>query len=290
MTLREPQGQPEHGRGLIDLHLHTTASDGRCTPAELVDRAAAARLTVIAVTDHDTLAALPETAALAAAHAIEVVVGIEITAVDDGLDVHVLGYFVNPADRELDAFLVAQRAVRLTRVRAIAERLAQLGRPVDLDPLLADVERHAARTVGRPLVARAMIAAGYVTSVRDAFDRWLGHGRPAFVPRTGASAESVITIIHRAGGLASLAHPGRTRIDSRIASLRKAGLDAIEVYHSDHDPQQIESYGRLAHDLGCLVTGGSDYHGDPDRSLSPGSTTLPSEEWDRLLAARQRHG
>ena len=289
MTLREPQRQPAHGRGLIDLHLHTTASDGRCTPSELVEQAVAARLTVMAVTDHDTLAAVPDLTARAAAHAIEVVAGIEITAVENGLDVHVLGYFVK-ADRALDDFLVSQRRARLTRVRAIADRLTGLGLPVDLDPLLDDAQRHAAGAVGRPLVARAMITAGYVTTVREAFDRWLGHGRPAFVPRTGATPETVIAIIQRAGGLASLAHPGRTGIDGRIAALCDAGLDAIEVFHSDHDPGDIDRYGRMARDLGCLVTGGSDFHGDPDRMVAPGSTTLPAHEWDRLRAAARAHG
>ena len=259
-------------------------------PSELVEQAAAARLTVMAVTDHDTLAAVPEVAARARAHGIEVVAGIEITAVESGLDVHVLGYFVNQADRALDDFLASQRRLRLTRVRAIADRLTGLGLPVDLEPLLDDAQRHAARAVGRPLVARAMITAGYVTSVREAFDRWLGHGRPAFVPRTGPTPETVIAIIQRAGGLASLAHPGRTRIDGRITALCEAGLDAIEVFHSDHDPGDVERYGRMARDLGCLVTGGSDFHGDPQRAVSPGSTTLPAHEWDRLRVARPAHG
>jgi predicted metal-dependent phosphoesterase TrpH len=250
----------------------------------------AARLTVMAVTDHDTLAAVPEATALAAAHAIEVVAGIEITAVENGLDVHVLGYFVNPAEAALSAFLVTQRQLRLTRVRAIADRLAALGRPVDIDSRLADAEGQTARAVGRPLVARAMIEAGYVATVRDAFDQWLGHGRPAFVPRTGATPESVIAIIQRAGGLASLAHPGRTGIDGRLAALRDAGLDALEVFHSDHDPSQVERYRRIARGLGCLVTGGSDFHGDPDRAVSPGSTTLPADEWDRLRFTRHAHG
>jgi predicted metal-dependent phosphoesterase TrpH len=135
-----------------------------------------------------------------------------------------------------------------------------------------------------------MIEAGYVATVRDAFDQWLGHGRPAFVPRTGATPESVIAIIQRAGGLASLAHPGRTGIDGRLAALRDAGLDALEVFHSDHDPSQVERYRRIARGLGCLVTGGSDFHGDPDRAVSPGSTTLPADEWDRLRFTRHAHG
>jgi predicted metal-dependent phosphoesterase TrpH len=134
-----------------------------------------------------------------------------------------------------------------------------------------------------------MVAAGHVADTREAFDKWLGSDQPAFVPRSGPSPEMVIQTIHRAGGLASLAHPGRTRIDARIPALRDAGLDALEAYHSDHDAVAADRYHRLADDLGLLITGGSDYHGDPVHGVSIGSSTLPSECWQRLHAARHRH-
>lgn len=274
---------------MIDLHLHTTASDGRCSPAELVERARDAGLTVMAVTDHDTTAAIADVRRLAAANGIDAVAGIEITAVEDGFDVHILGYFLEPGDPGLQQFLVTQRGIRLERVREIAARLQTLGMPVDIEPVLAEARRDPARAVGRPQVARAMIAAGHVPSVDEAFTSWLSRGRPAFVPRAGASPESVIGIIHAAHGIASLAHPGRTRIDSRIAALRDAGLDALEAFHSDHDPAERMRYTQLATSLGAGVTGGSDFHGDPARMIAPGSTTLPPEHWTALCAARAPH-
>jgi 3',5'-nucleoside bisphosphate phosphatase len=131
-------------------------------------------------------------------------------------------------------------------------------------------------------VARALIAAGHAASVDQAFERWLSRGRPGFVARAGAPPEDVIAIIHEAGGLASLAHPVLALIDERIPSLRDAGLDALEVYHSDHDEAARERYLTMAGRLGLLVTGGSDYHGDPAHGLAPGSVTLPLREWERL--------
>lgn len=281
-------GRPGAGSPRIDLHLHTTASDGRCSPAELVELAAAAGLTVMAATDHDTIAAVDEVRTLAAARGIEAIPGIEVTAVEGGRDIHMLGYFLTPTDA-FHAFLIEQRRARVDRAQAIAARLAELGMPIDLSGALAAVEPHSARAIGRPQIARAMAQAGHVADTREAFDKWLGTGLPAFVPRSGPSPESVIEAIHQAGGLASLAHPGRTQIDGRIAELRDAGLDALEAHHSDHDAEAVERYRRTAGDLGLLVTGGSDFHGDPAHGVTIGAATLPPDAWQRLYAARHRH-
>jgi predicted metal-dependent phosphoesterase TrpH len=274
---------------MTDLHMHTTASDGRCTPRELVDRVVAAGITVMAVTDHDTTAAVAEVQALAKARGIEAHAGIEITAVEDGRDIHMLGYFYNPAEQRLLDFLRVQRETRIKRVHVIAARLAELGVPIDLQALLDEAQRNVGRSIGRPQVARALQRAGHVADTREAFDRFLGNDGPAFVSRPGSPPEVVIGIIHRAGGVASLAHPGRTRIDSRIKALSLAGLDALEVYHSDHDQAAIERYHRMASELGMLMTGGSDFHGDPAHGIEPGASTLPPAEWQRLNAARRRH-
>jgi predicted metal-dependent phosphoesterase TrpH len=275
---------------LIDLHLHTTASDGRLTPRQLVEHAAANALQVMAVTDHDTTAAIPEAQAAAREHGIEAISGIEVTAIDAGRDVHVLGYFVDPAHGGLAAFLQRQRDIRIARVEAIGRRLASLGVPVDLDGLLASARLQAARSIGRPQVARAMVEAGHAADTREAFERWLAQDRPGFVPRLGAGSEQVIAVIHDAGGLASIAHPGKSISDSRIASLCDHGLDALEAFHPDHDAMRVEHYVALAATLGLLMTGGSDFHGDPEHGLPPGSVTLPAAEWQRLSAARHRHG
>lgn len=273
----------------VDLHLHTTVSDGRCTPAELVERAANAGLTVIAVTDHDTVGAVAEVQERCAARGMLGVAGIEITAVDAERDVHMLAYFFDPQDGDLARFLAAQRDVRIARVQAIAERLAALGMPIDLAPILDGENVRGGKSIGRPKVARAMIEAGYVKDMREAFDRWLGRGGPAFVARTGASPEQVIEIVHAAGGLVSLAHPGRTQIDDRIPALAAAGLDALELYHSDHDELDVLRYRHVAQEHGLLVTGGSDFHGEPAAGIEPGTAMLPQAEWDCLFAERGRH-
>jgi 3',5'-nucleoside bisphosphate phosphatase len=268
---------------VIDLHLHTTASDGRLAPGELVDLAAAQGLRVMAVTDHDTTGAVSDVQAYARARGIEAIAGIEITAVLDGRDVHMLAYFVDIADADFQQFLASQRASRITRLEAIGARLTELGMPVNLEAALALARLQSSVSVGRPQAARALVAAGHVKDMREAFDRWLGNGRPGFVERAGPTPETVIGIVHAAGGIVSIAHPGRTQIDDRLTALRDAGLDALEAYHSDHDDAAVARYAALAGELGLLVTGGSDFH-DPASALKPGSVTLPWPHWDRLVA------
>jgi predicted metal-dependent phosphoesterase TrpH len=271
---------------VIDLHLHTTASDGLLTPTRLVAYVAVSGVRILAVTDHDTTDGFDEAAAEAARRGVLLIPGIEITAVDRGRDVHMLAYFFDPSDAGFAQFLASQRATRVSRIVEMANRLGTLGMPVDIQSLVDEAQRDTSKSIGRPRLARAMIDAGYVTSTREAFDEWLGQGCPAFIQRSGASPEEVIGIVHRAGGVVSLAHPGRTRIDHRIAALRDAGLDAIEVYHSDHDAGMVATYLALARRLNFLITGGSDFHGDPAHGIEPGASRLPEEEWTRLLAAR----
>jgi predicted metal-dependent phosphoesterase TrpH len=275
--------------------MHTTASDGRLTPVALVDRAAAAGLTTISVTDHDTIAALADVTAAAAAKGIRVIPGIEITAIDHGRDVHMLGYFFDPASAPLSALLLSQRALRVMRVREIANTLASLGMPVDVDSVLLAAAARPGSSIGRPQLAREMVRAGHVASVQEAFDRWLATGRPAFVPRTGPSPAEVVATVHEAGGLASIAHPGVTKRDELIGPLVDHGLDAIEVYHSDHTIEDSIAYQNLATRLGVLITGGSDFHGEDSTSAEAtvdkrahrsvfGAVTLPPE----ALAALER--
>ncbi len=272
-------------RPAIDLHLHTTASDGRCSPGELVERAARAGLTTLAVTDHDTTAAIEEVRQLAAARGIEAIAGIEITALDEGRDLHMLGYFFDPGHEALDRFLAEQRAARLARAKAIGDRLGALGMPVDLTPLFERAAADSRRSIGRPLIARALVEARYAADTREAFDRWLGVGCPAFVARNGAPPEKVVAIIHEAGGIASLAHPGKLRREPQMAPLAAAGLDAVEVFHPDHDAALVDRYLGIARTFGLLMTGGSDFHGDPAHGLEPGSVTLPAPEFERLRRA-----
>ena len=274
---------------MIDLHLHTTASDGRLTPAQLVARASGAGLTTISVTDHDTVAAFAEVSTLARAAGIRVVPGIEITAVDQGRDVHMLAYFFDAESPELASFLERQRALRVQRLRDIGARLAALGAPVDVEGVLLPAAARPGTSVGRPQLARALVAAGHVRTVQEAFDRFLATGQPAFVPRTGPTPADVVRVVHRVGGVASMAHPAVTSRDELIAPLVADGLDAIEVYHSDHTPEDERAYFDLAMRLGVAMSGGSDFHGEdpgvaqgrPRRAML-GAVALPPAAFARL--------
>jgi 3',5'-nucleoside bisphosphate phosphatase len=269
---------------VIDLHTHTTASDGSLAPAALVDAARAAGLRVLSITDHDTTSGFETVTESAARAGIELVPGIEIIAVADGRDVHVLGYFIDPSSSRLRAFVERQRRDRLRRVEEMARRLAALGCPIRAEPLLATAA--SGRSVGRPQIAAALVDAGYVHTRDEAFERFLEHGGPAYVPRHGATPEEVIGIVHAAGGLASLAHPGVTRRDDRLAALAAAGLDALEARHSDHDAPTEQRYRDRARDLGLLVTGGSDYHGEGGHRVPwLGVVTLPGDDYDAFRRA-----
>jgi len=267
---------------LIDLHTHSTASDGRLSPTDLVGRALAAGVRVLGVTDHDTTGGIAEASAAAAIEGIELVPGIEITAVVEGTDVHILGYFVDVDSRPLGLFLDLQRRRRLERVREMLRRLAELGLALDADAVLAPGLSDRTKAVGRPWIAAALVQAGYVSSKDEAFEKWLARGRPAFVPREGAAPADVIGSIHEAGGLASLAHPGLTERDDLIPAWVADGLDAIEAYHSDHDPTTTARYLALSAALRVLVSGGSDFHGDADHGSEPGSVALPEKEYAAL--------
>jgi len=276
---------------VIDLHTHTTASDGSLAPAALIEAAAAAGLRVLSMTDHDTTAGF-EAVTDAAAHAgVELVPGIEISAVTDGRDVHVLGYFIDPSSASLRAFLERQRSDRIRRVEEMARRLASLGCPINVDAVLAAAR---GRSVGRPQIAAALVDAGYVQTPDEAFERFLEYGGPAYVPRHGTSPDLVVAIVHAAGGLASLAHPGVTKRDGGIQALAAAGLDALEARHSDHDAATERRYRDLARSCGLLVTGGSDFHGDAGhRAARLGLVSMPDEDYDafhRAWVSRRSRG
>jgi predicted metal-dependent phosphoesterase TrpH len=270
---------------LIDLHLHTTASDGRLSASELVARVHAAGITIMSVTDHDTTAGLAAVRRAATECGIELIDGIEITAVHEQRDVHMLGYFINPDDAALNAFLAEQRRRRADRVLEIGDRLARLGAPIDVHALLAHAAHTPGTSVGRPVIGRALVAAGHVSSLKEAFDRYLAAGQAAFVPRTGESPVEIVHRIRAAGGIASMAHPGVTKQPAVMASLVGAGMDAIEVYHSDHTPEVQRELLAFAHHHQLLVSGGSDFHGDDSRDRPLGRTTLPPSEFERLRAA-----
>ncbi len=273
---------------MIDLHLHTSASDGRSTPEALVAEARAAGCRTIAVTDHDTVAGVAAARASAAAAGIDCVAGVEITAVDEGRDVHVLGYFIDPEDAGLAAFLVERRAERHRRVAAMADRLAGLGVPIDARAVLSATSA-SGRAVGRPALARALVEAGHARDIADAFDRYLAEGCPGYVARAGVSAARAVDQIRRAGGVAALAHPGKLGRDDLVASMARAGMTAIEVFHPAHTVDDIARYQRMADSLGLCVTGGSDYHGPGSgRAGDLGRVGVPPAAWRALVAHAAR--
>ena len=268
---------------MIDLHTHTTASDGRFSPSELVARASAAGVTVLSVTDHDTMDACEAAGASCADAGIAFVTGIEITAVCDESDVHVLGYFIDAGAPGLHRFLAEQRQRRIDRVGRMVAQLQKLGMPLDAGAILQPVVDRPGKSIGRPAIARALVDAGHVKTTNEAFDLWLSRGRPGFVAREGASPQTVFEQIHAADGVASLAHPGLLRRDEWIDGCAATGLDAIEAYHSSHDEMQVRAYRSLASRLGLCVSGGSDFHGDESHGpLHPGTVSLPEDAFDQL--------
>ncbi len=280
---------------MIDLHMHTTASDGILNPSELVERAFNVGIDILSVTDHDTMGGIDEASDAAIARGIKFLPGIEITAVDNRKDVHMLAYFLDNKQRMLSDFLGQQRADRVRRAREISTKLAGLGVPINIDEKIIRCES-TGQAVGRPDVANALLEAGHVASVQEAFDRFLGDGCSAYVPRKGVSPADVVRMVKEVGGVTALAHPGLLRKDSLISELAGRGLDAIEVYHSDHTVSDESRYLRLTEEYGLAVSGGSDFHGDHHRRAKCfGKVGLPrrcfSVFLDRLKEAHKRiHG
>ena len=276
---------------MIDLHLHTTASDGRGSPEDVIKAARSARLQVVSIVDHDTVAGLPGAARACAVLGVELVSGIEITAVRQGEDVHVLGYFFDPEAAMLVQFLEAQRVDRVRRVEEMLGRLADLGVRLDRRDVLNDEVLRPGRAAGRPLIARAMVRAGIVRTSTEAFDFYLGQNGAAFVARRGSSPEEVVSIIHGAGGIASLAHPGMLGHDEWLDRAGSDGFDAIEAYHSSHSDDTTARCRAAATRLGLGISGGSDYHGDPSHGPArPGETLLPEAAYADLCVRAGRAG
>ena len=250
-------------------------------------RARAARLSTIAITDHDTTAGTRAARPAARDAGIELIPGVEISSVDDGRDIHMLAYFIDPDAPVLLAFLDMQRGERLRRLSVMGERLASLGCAIDIEPILE--RARCGRSVGRPQVADALVQRGHAVDREDAFSKFLEFGAPAFVPRAGATPFDVLRIVHEAGGVVSMAHPGVTRRDDLIPELAAEGLDALEVRHSDHDEATEARYRALAAELGLAPTAGSDYHGDTGRrAANLGAVVMPADDFDALRRAAQR--
>lgn len=241
-----------------DLHCHTTASDGLLSPEELIRLAAARGLKVVGITDHDTIDGWQEAQEAAGKAGINIIKGIEINTDWQGKEVHILGYCLKEGTSFLQNKLSDLQQKRLVRIKEILEKLKVLSINISLDEVLSMAK---GKSVGRPHVAQAMVNRGYVQTFREAFERYLKIGRPAYVPRYKLEPEEAIAIIREAGGVAVLAHPGTQRLTEEISGWVKAGLGGIEVYHPEHSSTDTAEYRLIADRMGLISTGGSDYHG-----------------------------
>jgi predicted metal-dependent phosphoesterase TrpH len=273
-------------QSFVDLHLHSTASDGEVEPAGVVERAAAAGVVALALTDHDTMGGLPEAIEAGARLGVRVVAGCEFSVSAPWGEMHVLGYFLPLDSPAIEQFLTDRRQDRRRRAGVMVDKLGGLGIGLDLEDVLA-VAGGAA--LGRPHVARALVNRGVVTDMQAAFDQYLGWGRPAFEAKVLPSFADLATLVHSVGGVLSAAHLKDRGSRSNLQRLRNQGLDAVEVRHPRHSADLRYTLERRAESVGLLPTGGSDWHGDAmagSTHATIGSQRVPEEWLDRLEASK----
>jgi hypothetical protein len=269
----------------IDLHTHTTASDGLLGPEQLIGLARTAEVGILAIADHDSTDAVDRAMAAGEAAGIEVLPAMELNTDVPGTEVHVLGYLLDHRVSWLQALLRRLRDGRLHRAERMVEKLSALGAPITMERVLAFSGGGA---VGRPHVARALVEAGWVRETAEAFNRFIGRNGPAYVERLKVTPGEAVQIIRRAGGVPVLAHPGWLGDDAAVESLLGDGLEGIEAYHPDHTPEMVERYLDVARRHGLLVTGGTDFHGADLATRVPlGSQYVPPEAPQRLRERAQ---
>ena len=276
---------PAGTTGFVDLHMHSTASDGSRAPGDVVRAARKASLAAIALTDHDSVAGLAEAQLVGAEIGVRIVNGVELSAVEGETETHVLGLHLQDTG-VLDRGLQQLRDMRQRRATRIVERLNELGVQIAYEDVLEQAKGGA---LGRPHVARAMIASGWAVDARDAFDRYLGAGRPAYIAKEQLSMREAFAMIHDAGGIAVLAHPGGSGTRERIEAFTALGLDGIEVKHPSHSSSDTARLKGLVELFGLVASGGSDWHGAADGPRTIGMMHVPAE-WlavqDARVAAR----
>lgn len=249
---------------LCDFHTHSTASDGSDTPTELIEKALEAGVKSIALTDHDTVEGIDEASCAAEEKGVDFIPGVELSVVHDQGNMHMLGYLMDHKSQDLNAVLEKLQKARSQRNEKMIELLNEIGRPVSMEELQ---EIAVEGQVGRPHFARAMVNKGYVSSVGEAFERYLKRGAPAYIPKSILSAEDAVKLVHDAGGVAVLAHPCSLKtvsmaiLEEIIAGLAQNGLDGVECHYSEHDRSFTKNCVEIAAKYDLIVTGGSDYHG-----------------------------
>jgi hypothetical protein len=257
----------------IDLHLHSTQSDGSYSPTQVVQRAAQLGLSTISLTDHDSVAGVQEAQNVGRDIGIEVISGTELSAQEAGIDIHILGHFIDPKNSDLLVYLQKFQDARRNRAEKIVAQLNRLGVRITMAQVL---HKAGDATIGRPHVADVLVEKGFVFSHDHAFQKYLGYGKPAYQPKLLLTPREAVEVIHAAGGLASLAHPVLYRRDALIPDLVKQGLDGIEVMHIKHDRADVRRYSDMAQHYGLLKTGGSDCHGDGRGQAVMGTVRVPS--------------
>ncbi|MGB9813586.1 MAG: PHP domain-containing protein [Thermovenabulum sp.] len=257
---------------LIDLHIHTTFSDGKLTPEEVVEKAAELNLKAIAITDHDTIDGISFAIERAKYYpSLEIVPGIEINTDFENEEVHILGYYIDYKDHFLQIKLREFQEIRNSRIKKMIEKLNRLNIPIKNE----DVEKEAdGPSLGRPHIARVLVKKGYASSVEEAFLLYLDKGKPAYVPRYKLTPVEAIELIKKSGGIPVLAHPGLIKNKGIVFKIIKMGIKGIEVYHKEHNKEDSNYFMELAKKYSLLMTGGSDCHGDP---LLMGSQPVPYE-------------
>lgn len=274
---------------IVDLHAHTTASDGLLTPAELVDLAIERGLSLLAITDHDSTEGVAPAIFHARGSSLEVWPGVEISTDVPNTEVHMLGYFVDPTHAPFQEALSHLRDSRVWRAQQMVEKLAALGKPISFERVR---ELAGAGSVGRPHVAQALVEAGYVATLKDAFDAYLHRNGPAYADRFKLTPVEAMRLIQQAGGMPVLAHP--TYIDPGPASgfelpvfardLKREGLVGLECYYGDYSPETKRDLAKIARDLDLIATGGSDFHGVGAAGVPLGDLDVPTETIDRMRA------
>lgn len=259
----------------VDLHIHTTASDGQWKPEEVVRHAKNLGLSAIAICDHDTTAGVEEAVKEGEAQGVEVVPAVEINTDLGEKELHILGYMVDIHSPYLQETLQKQREARLKRLKQMVRNLQGAGFKISFDEVISIAKGEA---IGRPHIAQALVLKGYAQTWEEAFSKFLIRGAVGYVPRSSMSWDSAIRLINLVGGIAVLAHPGKSQLDFLIPSMIKEGLQGIEVWHPAHSPQDVEHYLRLAQRFSLLPTGGSDAHGpDPQGNIPIGKPYVPYE-------------
>jgi len=267
----------------VDLHLHTNHSDGSDSPTRVVERAAEAGLAAMAITDHDTVSAIPEAAEAAAQHGIEFLPGVEVSSKLGRNEVHILGLGVDPGPGPLADALEQQAEGRRNRADRIVAKLKKLGVSVDTDAL---AQKTADGVVGRMHIAKEIVASGHARSVQDAFDKFIKSGRPAYVPKDALTVAQAVDLIHAARGLAIVAHPGLGGLHARFDELFAHPFDGLEAHHSRHSQGQAQRFVEIARERNMVISGGSDCHGTiKGEAPLMGSVRVPYAIYENLKNA-----